>query len=160
MSGSGEQLIILKRSAPRDFTPAQALARSDRRVLRFRRDGPWCDLIAAGGQRSSHGRGPVSAARDDPHSQLLKGSNTYFAATLIAHVIPAPRITPPVFKLLEMTVAALHLLPPIGKFLAAASAHPIVLRSPECVQLDASGQFVALSLFHGEHNSDRRAMGR
>jgi hypothetical protein len=32
--------------------------------------------------------------RDDPHSQLLKGSNTYFAATLITHVIPAPKITP------------------------------------------------------------------
>src|SRR5204862_7084160 len=36
------------RSAPRDLTPAQALARYNRRVLRFRRDGPWCDLIAAG----------------------------------------------------------------------------------------------------------------
>src|SRR5438105_14471293 len=33
------------------------------------------------------------------------------------------------------------------KFLAAASAHPIVLRSPECVQLDASGQFVVLFYF-------------
>src|SRR5205814_3643108 len=31
--------------------------------------------------------------------------------------------------------------------LAGASGHPIVLRSPECVQLDASGQFVVLSLF-------------
>src|SRR5207302_8121775 len=37
------------RSAPRDLTPAQALARSNRPVLRFRRDGPLCDLIAAGG---------------------------------------------------------------------------------------------------------------
>src|SRR5881398_3168545 len=36
------------RSAPRDLTPAQALARYDRRVLRFRRDRPLCDLIAAG----------------------------------------------------------------------------------------------------------------
>jgi hypothetical protein len=48
----------------------------------------------------------------------------------------------------------------IGKFLAAASAHPIILHSPECVRLDASGQFVVISLIHGEHNSDRRAMGR
>src|ERR1700693_5204577 len=41
------------RSAPRDLTPAQALARYDRRVLRFRRDGPLCDLIAAGGPSPS-----------------------------------------------------------------------------------------------------------
>src|SRR5438876_974362 len=37
------------RSAPRDLTPAQALARYDRRALRLRRDGPLCDLISAGG---------------------------------------------------------------------------------------------------------------
>src|SRR6202051_3539776 len=76
------------RSAPRDLTPAQALARYDRRVLRFRRDGPLCDLNRRGRSLA------VSAARDDPHSQLLKGSNPYFAATLITHVIPAPKITP------------------------------------------------------------------
>src|SRR5204863_3060627 len=45
----------------------------------------------------------VSAVRDDPHSQLLKGSNTYFAATLITYVISAPKIAPCVFKLLRMT---------------------------------------------------------
>ena len=48
------------RSAPRDLTPAQALARYDRRVLRFRRDGPLCDLIAAGGPSSGSRR-----TRDD-----------------------------------------------------------------------------------------------
>src|ERR1700693_5045956 len=37
----------------RDLTPAQALARYDRRVLRFRRDAPLCDLIAAGGPSPS-----------------------------------------------------------------------------------------------------------
>jgi len=31
-----------------------------------------------------------------------------------------------------------------ANFLAALAAHPIVLRSPECVQPDASGQFVVL----------------
>src|SRR5205823_2660549 len=41
------------RSAPRDLTPAQALARYSRRVLRFRGDGPFCDLIAAGGPSPS-----------------------------------------------------------------------------------------------------------
>src|SRR5204862_1150958 len=41
------------RSAPRDLTPAQALARYDRRALRLRRDGPLCDLIAAGGPSPS-----------------------------------------------------------------------------------------------------------
>src|SRR5438552_6811403 len=41
------------RSAPRDLTSAQALARYNRRVLRFRRDRPLCDLIAAGGPSPS-----------------------------------------------------------------------------------------------------------
>src|SRR5205809_5812775 len=41
------------RSAPRDLTTAQALARYNRRVLRFRRDGPLCDLIVAGGPSPS-----------------------------------------------------------------------------------------------------------
>src|SRR5437868_9349616 len=41
------------RSSPRDLTPTQALARYNRRVLRFRRDGPLCDLIAAGGPSPS-----------------------------------------------------------------------------------------------------------
>ena len=43
------------RSAPRDLTPAQALARYSRRVQRFRRDAHLCDLIAA--------RGPSPSAR-------------------------------------------------------------------------------------------------
>src|SRR5881398_2673914 len=41
------------RSAPRDLTSAQALARYNRRVLRFRPDRPLCDLIAAGGPSPS-----------------------------------------------------------------------------------------------------------
>ena len=71
------------RSAPRDLTPAQALARYDRRVFcGSDMMAPLCDLIAAGG--------PSPSARLEMtriHS-FLKGSNTYFAATLSNHVIP------------------------------------------------------------------------
>jgi hypothetical protein len=35
-------------------------------------------------------------------------------------------------------------LTPAANVLAAACGHPILLRSPECVQPDASGQFVVL----------------
>ena len=88
------------RSAPRDLTSAQALARSDRRVLRFRRDGPLCDLIAAGGPSPSarlgmtriHNCGKVRILTS-PRRQSL-------------HVIPAPKITLCVFKLLRMTTRA------------------------------------------------------
>src|SRR5204863_6233432 len=54
------------RSAPRDLTPAQALARYDRRVLRFRRDGPLCDLIVAGGPSPSRRLGMT------PHSHAAR----------------------------------------------------------------------------------------
>src|SRR5207253_3120088 len=62
-----KERVIPRRSAPRDLSPAQALARYNRLVLRFRRDGPLCDLIAAGGPSPSarlgmtriHSRGKV-----------------------------------------------------------------------------------------------------
>src|SRR5438552_10360397 len=68
------------RSAPRDLTPAQALARYNRRVLRFRRDGPLCDLIAAGGPSASARLGMTAAPCTDcrrsrnflqPHPRIL-----------------------------------------------------------------------------------------
>src|SRR5207248_10857830 len=51
---------------PRDLTPAQALPRYDRRILRFRRDGPLCDLIAAGGPSPSARLGMTRAPNEQP----------------------------------------------------------------------------------------------
>src|SRR5213082_2020047 len=66
-----------------------------------------------------------------------------------AEAIERPRGPSARFASLGMTYTPSHRA---GNSLAAASAHPIILRSPECVRLDASGRFVVVFLFHGQHD--------
>src|SRR5205814_10406500 len=71
----GANKRVIPRLAKRAEGPhtAQALARYDRRVLRFRRDGPLCDLIAARGPSPGSRR-----ARDDPLFGIPEGVRGYY----------------------------------------------------------------------------------